>query len=258
MSTKQNLRQVAQQLLQLTGLSVAEVARRSEVHRPNFLAWLAGKERVLSEKRQLKVCECLGWRFGRLRRDMVHCWEVNGDLSACQKILAAHEGKKTDVTLMVFQAEGREAQRVLIILGLSSNEPTLVILIRRPLGYTIPMPITALQLGRGFDQGGHRISTQEWRDCWQRGARLLSPEDYLATYGGEMLDMAKKEYPMLNQSQIFADFHEEECAALLNMSGEKLAWLELFSKAMGSGMSFDEVMQRTSSALNITDAEEAA
>lgn len=253
MSNTQDLRTLVQQLLQLTGLSVAELARRSEVHRPNFIAWLSGKENVLSEKRQLKVCEFLGWRFGRLRRDMVHRWEVGGDLSVCAAVLNAFEGHRTDVTRTLFQAEGGETEKGVVILVLTHGESPLVILIRRPLGYDLPQAITAQRLGRGFDLGEHYISAQEWRNWWQANAKLDEPESYINAYGRKMLDAAKRELTVLHQEQTFADDIVDDYAAILDVTAEQQAWLALLSKAIDSGMSFEEVSRRAKSALNLDE-----
>lgn len=236
-----DLRQVAHWLMGLTGVSMAELARRSEVHRPNCLAWLAGKERVFSEANQLKVCETLGWRFGRLRRDVVHRWVVGNDLSVCRKVL---EGDGRDVVFRIFQTTGASSEGAVAVLGLADDEKPLVILIRRPLGKEMPEAITAKTLGLGFDGSDHRVSGQEWAEWWYQGSPGGSPDDYLGSAGRKMLAEAQRDQLMLHQSQVFADGFDGELAKIMTVSREQEAWLGLLDQAMAAGMGFEEVMRR--------------
>lgn len=251
MTASLDLRQVATQFLKLTGLTIAELARRGEVHRPNCLAWLAGKEQVFSEKKQLKVCELLGWRFGRLRRDMVHRWEIGNDLSVLREVLAAYEGKGSDTTLMLFQAEGPTADKASVILGLCCDLGPLVILVQRPLATEMPVSLSAKALGMGFDGSPHKLCLEEWQEWWAPHSNLTQPADYLASYGQHLLDESERDLILFEQSQVFADAFEDEYSSILKLPAEQQVWLSLLAKAMDTGMAFDDILIRAENALAI-------
>lgn len=240
-TTTVDLRQIAHWLMDLTGVSLAELARRSEVHRPNCLAWLAGKERVFSETKQLNVCETLGWRFGRLRRDMVHRWVVGNDLSTCRRVL---EGEGKEAGIMIFPTSGASSEGAVVVLGLADDEAPLLILVRRPLGMEMPGAITAAMLGLGFEGGDHRVSGKEWADWWHQESPGGSPDDYLGGVGRKLLAEAQRDLPMLRQSQVFAEGFGDDFSKLVTVSREQEAWLGLLDRALAAGMGFEEVMKR--------------
>lgn len=252
-----DLRTVVLQLQELAGISTAELARLAEVHRPNMLAWLAGKPQVFSEKNQLKVCDVLGWRFGRLRRDMIHHWEAGNDLTACQQVLSAYEGQESATNLMVFAAEGSGAVKAAVVLGLSQGLTPLVILIRRPLGYVMPESITAKTLGIGVEGGIHRLSVDEWQKCWNPSGPGISPADYLESFGPLIFesDTLPVSSPLQNDEEV--SFEEslrmtaesDDSSGVLNL--EELEWSNVLYHAKLSGMSFNEILVLTKSALGL-------
>lgn len=255
-----DLRTVVQQLQELTGISTAEVARRADVHRPNMLAWLAGKPQVFSEKNQLKVCDVLGWRFGRLRRDMIHHWEAGNDLTACQQILSAYEGQANATNLMVFAAEGSGAVKAAIVLGLSQVLTPLVILIRRPLGYVMPESITAKVLGIGVEGGMHHLSVDEWQKAWNPEGQGIPPADYLELFGPLIFeaDTLPASSPPQNDEGVSFDeslkmiFESESAPDALNVE-EEIAWAGVLFEAKHFGLSFDEILARTKSVLGLRE-----
>lgn len=255
-----DLRGVVLQLQELTGISTAELARLAEVHRPNMLAWLAGKPQVFSEKNQLKVCDALGWRFGRLRRDMIHRWEVGNDLTTCHQVLSAYEEREGEV-LTVFQANGANAVKAGIVIGSFSGIGPLVVLIQRPLGFVVPGPITAKTLDVGQASSiHHHVSVGEWQECWHPGSKGLSPAEYLNSYGKIIFEASKPPIPLLPQDDECIFFDEsfrliaesENDPDAFNVE-EEVAWAGVLFEAKHAGMRFDEILARTKSALGLKE-----
>lgn len=255
MTASVDLRQVATQFLALTGLTIAELARRGEVHRPNCLAWLAGKEQVFSEKKQLKVCELLGWRFGRLRRDMVHRWEIGSDFFVLKEVLAAYEICDPEITLTIFQAKGQDTERAAIIIGVSRGMSPLVILAKRPLGYGMPASITAAMLGYGCDgKHEHSITEAEWKSCWDTTAVSCSAEEYLDTYAHLLWEETRLQD--INHMGMVTSQHlpDEIQAYETDLSLEEvMEWDAVLYQAKHSGMNFQEILARVREALNLDE-----
>jgi len=253
MTTPIDLRVVARELLELTGLTIAELARRGEVHRPNCLAWLAGKEQVFSEKKQLKVCELLGWRFGRLRRDMIHRWQIGDDLTMLKQVLTAYELSDEAMVLTIFQAKGHEAEQAAIIVGICRELPPLVILIKRPLGYGMPTPITATTLGHGDDgKLEHTISQAECESCWSNNSVTPTGEEYLETHG--RLLWAEARHGVLEQAGMVSIDHLPEVLQAYETDfnlEENMEWDAILHRAKHSGMSFQEILAKTEAALGL-------
>lgn len=254
MPTSFDLRIVAQQLLELTGLTMAELARRGEVHRPNCLAWLAGKEQVFSEKKQLKVCEFLGWRYGRLRRDVVHHWQVGNDLSTLKAVLAAYEAWENKTLFQIFQVEGPQAEKAVILVGLCEGLPHLLILIKRPLGYGAPVPITAKSLGIGIDREAYRLSAREWQEWWIPDAVARDPDAYLRAHGDKLIEVADSTFQATLDNELTPVECDDEMVLeggmLSGLTPEEQEWLAVLQRALDTGMSFQEIMSRAGMALD--------
>lgn len=255
MTAPLDLRLVATQLLELTGLSMAELARRGEVHRPNCLAWLAGKAQVFSEKKQLKVCELLGWRFGRLRRDMIHRWQLGEDLTPLRNALIAIDGEKGETTWHVVSVDDTGAEGAAIILAQSFELPPLVILVRRPLGYGAPTPITASALGLGVDTDAHVPTPQEWQEWWRPESPAGDPSEFLKRFGQALMatvaatgqaDAASLIVP----AEIDLDMPLSP-QMFLGDDPEESQWLSLLAEARNNGLGFEEIVRRTEYALQI-------
>lgn len=139
------LRGIALDLMALTGLPQTEIALRAQVHRPNLVSWLGGKDHVLSEQKQLAVCDVLGWRYGRLARGQVHRWTVGGDFSAMKRLLEAEQ--KLGAEVAVIPARGVEEMGGVGVLLAEQSKAVILILVQRPLA-VLPLPgITTDTLG---------------------------------------------------------------------------------------------------------------
>lgn len=139
------LRGIALDLMALTGLPQTEIALRAQVHRPNLVSWLGGKDHVLSEQKQLAVCSVLGWRYGRLARGQVHRWAVGRDFSAMKRLLEAEQ--KLGAEIAVIPAKDVEEMGEVGVLLAEQGKTVGLILIQRPLA-TLPLPgLTTETLG---------------------------------------------------------------------------------------------------------------
>lgn len=214
----------------------------AEVHRPNMLAWLAGKPQVLSEQNQLKVCEILGWRYGKLRRDIVHRWDVTDDLSACIDVLKSFELPKPENSMIVYRAQRENAPPATIIFADVLTSAPLVILISRKLGYSTPLDITSTSLGMGTDGPTVvSISENEWHEYWQVSTTCYSSARYMEVYGTNIRNAVQrrdKEMRRKRYDPITTVFEETE-------------WEDILNRAMDAGMSFEEIAARVRQVLGV-------
>jgi hypothetical protein len=165
------LRLIATDLVSLGRQTISAVAAFSGAQRGNIAAWLAGRPRVLSEENALAVVQALGWRYGRLRTDMVHRWEVGADLTRMRKVLLRDGGFAPEQFSIrrVENAYVGRLQGAVVISHLPSGVPgpdALVILVKRPLGMEPFEPITAQALGLGYDDPHPYFVSQEETDRW--------------------------------------------------------------------------------------------
>lgn len=137
--TNDEIREVCNALIRLTGVSKTQAARRVQVNPSNANSWLNGEEQKLSLENQLKILSALGVRYGLLRRDMVHEWIVGNDVSDVKLVLEKTGNSRFDIE------EGNDIEqpcriRVYSPLGGSPIE----IKIKRPLMVEPPRPISEL------------------------------------------------------------------------------------------------------------------
>lgn len=134
-----DLQKIASALLELTGTSIAELARKAELHRPNLVSWLGGKDHVLAPANQLKACDILGWRDGRLRRNCIHRWGIENDIAFLSGAISLLEPSDTDWGFASVADGAAEIGGVL--LGLLIHQPPLLILIARNRSHTPCLPL---------------------------------------------------------------------------------------------------------------------
>ena len=167
--TPDELRQITTDLLTLTGWSIGDLARVAELHRPNLVSWLGSKPQVMSEYKQLKACETLGWHYGRLRRDVVHRWMVGNDFELCRAMLMRY-GIRTSDDLEVRPAYGSGSGVFggAVLISRDDLQNPLIILVKRLLGRESLMPIGAETLKLGvFNECPFDVTAAANRDWWQ-------------------------------------------------------------------------------------------
>ena len=164
-----DLRQITTDLLTLTGWSIGDLARVAELHRPNLVSWLGSKPQVMSEYKQLKACETLGWHYGRLRQDVVHRWVIGNDFELCRAMLLRY-GIRTSDDLEVRPAFGAGSGVFggAVLISRDDLQNPLIILVKRLLGRASLMPIGAETLKLGvFNECPFDVTAAANRDWWQ-------------------------------------------------------------------------------------------
>ena len=168
-ASSDDLRQIATDLLTLTGWSIGDLARVAELHRPNLVSWLGGKRQVMAEAKQLKALETLGWHYGRLRRDVVHRWVIGSDFSLCRTVLLRYgiaTGKDLEIRPTFGAGSGVFGGAVLI--SRDDLQNPLIILVKRKLKREWQDPIAANSLGIGiFNECPFEVSAAADRAWWQ-------------------------------------------------------------------------------------------
>lgn len=248
-----DLRVLAHALLNLTGLSTAELARQSDLHRPNLVGWLGGKENVMAIHNQLKACETLGWRNGGLRRDLIHRWWV-GEKITDLKTLLRRESTTANAVLFVCPTTRGVSGKEVVLLSVMSDGPPLVILLRRPLAVASPRTLSATLLGIDDEPDQpHIISDREWTRCWSDEADLASPDEYLDKFARKLLvDCKHAASDHLLGRRFAADRAEQDLTRVKHIAAtpeENAAWLALLEKAKAGGLSFAEITKRFTQAL---------
>lgn len=138
-----DLQKIVSTLLELTGTSIAELARQTGLHRPNLVSWLGGKEHVLALLKQLKACEALGWRDGRLLRTRIHRWWIGNHPDALNTALRLLEPHDTRFGLIPMR--GGDAEHGGILVSLSpDSKPPLTILLARPPSPSVNLPLSKM------------------------------------------------------------------------------------------------------------------
>lgn len=164
-----DLRQITTDLLTLTGWSIGDLARVAELHRPNLVSWLGSKPQVMSEYKQLKACETLGWHYGRLRRDVVHRWVVGNDFALCRTMLLRYGVRSSDdLEVRPAFGSGSGVFGGAVVISRDDLQNPLIILVKRQLGRESLVPIGAETLKLGvFNECPFGVSTEANRDWWQ-------------------------------------------------------------------------------------------
>lgn len=252
--TQPSYRDIAQILIALTQLPHATVAKRAEVQRSNLVNWLKGKEQVLSLDKQLKVCSVLGWHYGGLRRDVVHRFVVENDMSQLRQVLACFDQNTSFPRLYVFPTEGRMATHGAVILAWKSEDTLpLVMLVSRPLTSTPWCQLSAAQIDGASPGILHAVTDLEWLRWWRLDTTLVEAQDYLREYGDPLLenvDMIEGRNIELANTEFIADgrfdaLNEPE------LSQQQRQWLALLAQAKNDGLAFDEILERGRKALSI-------
>lgn len=187
----------------LRGWSIGELARAGELHRPNLVSWLGGKPQVMAEARQLKACETLGWHYGRLRRDVIHCWEVGNDFSLLKTVLL-RDGLQDLGQLEVRPAYGPGSGMTggAILVSRDDLQNPLIVLLKRKLGTSDLELIGASTLGFGvFNECPYLVDERE-SELWWKGEPVASghyqARDFLQdTRGQWVMGMSSLEGPQL-------------------------------------------------------------
>ena len=167
--TPNDLRQITTDLLTLTGWSIGDLARVAELHRPNLVSWLGSKPQVMSEYKQLKACETLGWHYGRLRRDVVHRWVVGNDFELCRAMLLRYGiGSSDDLEVRPAFGAGSGVFGGAVLISRDDLQNPLIVLVKRQLGRESLMPIDPETLKLGvFNACPFDVTAAANRDWWQ-------------------------------------------------------------------------------------------
>lgn len=238
--TPLSLRDIAICLRELTGLSIAELARRAGLHRPNLVSWLNGRSRTLSLANQLTVCETLGWHNGRLSRERVHRWHVGTEESALKRALTELETEGAGFGWT--DTVGGRADKGAVLIGLAHEMPSLVILVSRISGVAPLSTLTARDLGAVYvSQRRHAVAKSEW-DCWWADTDNSEADAYLAGPGRflreEMRALSSSVgdhfTPMPVPDVLDASFLTGESEHSLNPLQKE--WLMLLDEALASGI----------------------
>jgi len=164
-----DLRQITTDLLTLTGWSIGDLARVAELHRPNLVSWLGSKPQVMSEYKQLKACETLGWHYGRLRRDVVHRWVLENDFALCRAMLLRYGIRTTDdLEVRPAFGSGSGVFGGAVLISLDDLQNPLIILVKRQLGRESlsPIGVETLKLGV-LNECPFDVTAAANRDWWQ-------------------------------------------------------------------------------------------
>lgn len=246
------MRDIAIDLIELTGLSQRDVATRAGVHRPNLSTWLSGKAQQLSEGNQLAVLNALGWHYGRLASEYVHRWWVGERCDAAARLLLeeAHAGAKIGVV----RAEGcSEAQGASAVLIADGNRVQRLVMIRRPLAADAPIPATidAQVLGVGTTLNA------TWPvDAWQWGEVERDPfPDVLDTLPDaaflELLGAPTYSQPDSDEEAPPIDWDFELKMTVANWTdSERDDWVALLSALQQSGLSVTSIARRLGLAIS--------
>lgn len=238
--TSLSLRDIAVCLRELTGLSIAELARRAGLHRPNLVSWLNGRSRTLSLANQLTVCETLGWHNGRLSRERVHRWQVGAEESALKRALTELETEEAGFGWA--DTVGGRADRGAVLIGLAHEEPPLVILVSRTPGIAPLSPLTTRGLGAVYvSQRRHAVTKSEW-DCWWADTQNSEADAYLAGPGSFLREemrilsssVCNHFTPMPEPDVLDASLLAREREQSLNSLQQE--WLMLLDEALASGV----------------------
>ena len=89
---------LARALVNLRNLTQGTIARGTRLRKENLSVWLRGGEKVISEKRQVKIMRFLGVNGKRLRTDLLHKWEDSGNLEFL-KLAMEQLGEGQSITL---------------------------------------------------------------------------------------------------------------------------------------------------------------
>ena len=168
-TSSDDLRQIATDLLTLTGWSIGDLARVAELHRPNLVSWLGGKPQVMAEVKQLKVLEILGWHYGRLRRDVVHRWVIGSDFSLARTVLLRHGiATGNDLEIQPAFGTGSGVFGGALLISRDDQQNPLIVLVKRKLGREWLDPIAADSLGIGvFNECPFEVSAAVDQAWWQ-------------------------------------------------------------------------------------------
>lgn len=147
------LRDVANALVRLTGQSKNSAALKAGVSPSNASSWLTGEDRKLSLESQLILLASLGVSYGLLRRDMTHNWIIGNNAADARLVLSLTDGNASDPSRgiddsMIRIEEPDDAAlpgRVIVssLLGGLGVSPV-VINITRPLMMERPLPLSEL------------------------------------------------------------------------------------------------------------------
>ena len=164
-----DLRQITTDLLTLTGWSIGDLARVADLHRPNLVSWLGSKPQVMSEYKQLKACETLGWHYGRLRRDVVHRWVIGNDFELCRAMLLRYGIRASDdLEARPAFGAGSGVFGGAVLISRDDLQNPLIVLVKRQLGRESLMPIDPETLKLGvFNACPFDVTAAANRDWWQ-------------------------------------------------------------------------------------------
>lgn len=240
------LRDIAVDLIELTGLSQRDVATRAGVHRPNLTTWLSGKAQQLSEANQLAVLNALGWQYGRLAAERLHFWWVGHDFSAASRVLRAEA--EAGAKIGIVRAEDWEdAQGAAAVLIADGRHVQRLVVICRPLAVQPPQPpeVNASALGVGITlRDRWAVDRARWIEIatdpidWVFGT--LPDSAFLELLGAPTLSQVSADdatQPVdwdLELKTMFANWTEEERAD----------WIALLSALRYSGLSPSSIARK--------------
>lgn len=243
------LRGIALDLMALTGLPQTEIALRAQVHRPNLVSWLGGKDHVLSEQKQLAVCAALGWREGGLERESVHRWIVGEDFAPLKRMLEAEARRHAEIGFV--QGEGRELGSGAAVLLADTRRVRSLILVHRLLAAEALPRIGAESIGVGRSLHSVLHVTREQKEkVWFGSASFEEaldsfPDDAFLDLLGAPTHTQPEEGSLLidwdfELKMIAANWYEED----------RDDWVALLSALQSSGLSPQAIARRIGVALS--------
>lgn len=232
------LRDIAIDLFELTGLSQRDVATRAGVHRPNLSTWLSGKPHQLSEANQFAVLDVLGWNYGRLATGCVHVWQVGQVFDVATRVLRAEAaaGAKVGIVKVVGCSAAQGAAAVLIA---DAHRVQRLVVIRRTPAALPPEPseVDANVLGVGATlRAEWLVDRREWNEIqtepFESVLDLLPHVAFLELLGAPTLSQ------MEFDDEAFIDWDFELNTMLSNWTEqEREDWIALLSALRNSRLS---------------------
>lgn len=138
------LREVANALIRLTGKTKTTAAAEAEIGPSNANSWLNGSDRKLSLESQLALLNSLGVRFGVLRRDMLHEWVVKNDPTDIRLVLSIDQSHDLDENHIKITEPDDVEKPCSIIIDSPLGGAPVRIEVTRPLMTEMPVPIAKL------------------------------------------------------------------------------------------------------------------
>lgn len=96
--------ELANDLITLRGETMSRISQATEIRIPNLSVWLRKKPQVISAERQAMILCYLGANEGKLRNDMLHLWQDQGNLNTLKRVFEKLLTQKQRETLKIHAA----------------------------------------------------------------------------------------------------------------------------------------------------------